>query len=66
MIQILLRWDETDQQDKEIIEKLRKGFEKMGSWMVEPPARDSIYKLILTIDKENMEKYKEGQHGKKS
>lgn len=65
MIQILLLWDSSDSDDTNMIEKLRKGFDKMGCWKAELPPKGSTYKLVLTIEKENMRNYKEGQNGKK-
>jgi hypothetical protein len=51
----MLLWDKKDPRDIRMVDKLRKGFDKMGCWREELPAKGSIYKMVLTIEKENME-----------
>jgi len=63
VIQIMLLWDSNEPDDVKIVEKLRKGFDKMGCWRAELPPKGSIYKLVLTVEKENVGNYKEGQNG---
>lgn len=66
MIQIMLLWDMSNPDDEEMVDKLIKGFKKMGCWSVELPPQGSIYKRMVTIEQNNIEKYKEEQqNGKK-
>lgn len=58
-VQILLCWDNDNPESVQMVEKLRKGFDKMGCWHAELPPKDSIYKLMLTIEPENMVPSKE-------
>lgn len=64
MVQIMLLWNERDPEDRMMVEKLRNGFNKMGCWHAELAPKDSIYKLLLIVERENM-KTKEGQNGNK-
>ena len=60
MLQILILWDSENPDDAAMYDRLIKGFEKLGSWNVELPPRNSIYKTMLTLDKIN----KEDKNGK--
>jgi hypothetical protein len=62
VIQIMLLWDKDDPEDAAMLERLRKGFDKMGCWRVELPTQGSIYKMLLTIQRENMEAIKNGKN----
>lgn len=53
-VQILLCWDSQNQESVKMVEKLRKGFDKMGCWHVELPPIGSTYKMILTVEDKNM------------
>jgi hypothetical protein len=58
----MLLWDNTDPEDVQMLEKLRRGFDRMGCWRAELPPKDSIYKMVLTVEKENMEAVKNGKN----
>lgn len=62
VIQIMLLWDNSDPEDVKMLERLRKGFDKMGCWRVELPPKGSIYKMLLTVERENMEAIKNGKN----
>lgn len=62
MIQIMLLWDKSNPDDEQMLERLLKGFNKMGCWKVELPPKDSIYKMLITVEKSNMEGAKGGKN----
>lgn len=64
MVQIMLLWNDNVPEEKAMVDKLKKGFDRMGCWSVELPPKGSIYKMVLTVQKENMN-IKEGQNGSK-
>jgi len=54
LVQILMCWDDKDPESVKMVERLQKGFDKMGCWKVELPPKGSIYKLMIVVEKANM------------
>lgn len=54
-MQIQLRWNENDPEDKKLMDYLMRGFEKIGCWSCDLPPERSIYKKVLTYKGRNMD-----------
>ncbi|WP_035380008.1 hypothetical protein [Fervidicella metallireducens] len=60
IVQIMLLWNENDPEDKKLVDRLMKGFNKMGSWNVQLPPKGSIYKQLIVYEGEDL-KEKRGE-----
>jgi hypothetical protein len=55
-MQIMLLWNENDPWETKLVDRLKKGFDKIGCWRVTLPAQGSIYKEVLVLDETTVNK----------
>ena len=55
----MLLWNEDDPEDQKLVDRLKRGFNKMGCWNVQLPPKGSIYKQLIVYEGEDL-KEKEG------
>jgi 3'-phosphoadenosine 5'-phosphosulfate sulfotransferase (PAPS reductase)/FAD synthetase len=59
MIQIQIRWDSKNPKDVALVDKLQRGFDKIGCWSCPLIPEGSIYKRVLTYDPDGTNTNKE-------